>query len=265
MQLEEKAILSTWLNYLNALKINSFAGRALTNDPKALIALTGTREYLYNSVFINTPENDAALIQELQDLQGDINLPLTVWLSPLTQSPTIAVLLKQKFITPGSFYGMLLDVHQANITTCPKGITIEQISTKEQAQKYATIFCEEFNFPNLLEPTVAMVVEQMNAPEQLGCSFIARIDGELAGISTLIVDKSFTAFKTGGLYNACVLPRFRKYGVGTAMACHRVHVAKELGLDYLSILLMSDAMARGYCERLGFISYGAMTPFYINS
>jgi hypothetical protein len=51
--------------------------------------------------------------------------------------------------------------------------------------------------------------------------------------------------------------------VATAMASHRVKKAKALGLEYLSVILMSDAMARGYCEKLGFKNYKTLTPFFL--
>ncbi|WP_131775113.1 GNAT family N-acetyltransferase [Legionella anisa] len=265
MQLEDKAILSTWLTYLNSLKSGSSAEPMLANDSKALIAITGIREHLYNSVFINTPNSDEALTQELLCLQQEVNLPLAVWISTLTQSPTIEAYLKQKLTSPGAFLGMLLEVDKAKTTPCPNEITIVQITTEGQAEEYATLFCEVFNFPSIYERTISWVIQQIKDQERFGYSFFAQVNGQIAGVSTLMIDKNFQQFKTGGLYNACVLPKFRKYGVGTAMACHRVNVARELGLDCLSILLMSDAMARGYCERLGFNAYSTMTPFYIAS
>lgn len=265
MQLEDQAILSTWFTYLNSLKSGSLTEPVLMNDPKALIAITGIKEHLYNSVFINNPNNDEVLFQELLYLQQEINLPLAAWISTLTQSPTIEAHLKQNLTTPGAFCGMLLEVGKAKITRCPKEIAIEPITTEEQAQKYATLFCEVFNFPAIFERTISWVTQQIKDHEPFGYSFFARVNGEIAGVSTLMIDKNFQNFKTGGLYNACVLPQYRKYGVGTAMACHRVNMARELELDCLSILLMSDAMARGYCERLGFNAYSTMTPFYITS
>lgn len=265
MQLEDKAILSTWFSYLNSLKSGSLKEPMLANDPKALIALTGIREHLYNSIFINTPNNDEALLQELLSLQQEVNLPLAVWLSTLTQSSTIETHLKQKLTSPGAFLGMLLELDKAKTTRCPKEITIEPITTEEQAQEYARLFCDVFNFPAIFERTISWVTQHTKEHEPFGYSFFARVNGQIAGVSTLMIDKNFQHFKTGGLYNACVLPQFRKYGVGTAMACHRVNLARELGLDCLSILLMSDAMARGYCERVGFNAYSTMTPFYITS
>lgn len=264
MHLKDKAILSTWFEYLNSLKLDSLlANISLKSDPQALSVVTGIQQNLYNSIFIHSPENEMSLLQELQNIQHDLKLPLTAWISSLTQSSTVEKFLKQKFSSPGAFYGMLLELRQAQITPCPKEITMEHITNQQQAEEYAHLFSEVFNFPALLERTINWVIQQTKDSEPSGYSFLARVNGELAGVCTLIIDRHFKEFKTGGLYNACVLPKFRKHGVGTAMACQRVNKAKELGLEYLSILLMSDAMARGYCHRLGFIPCGVMTPYYI--
>lgn len=46
------------------------------------------------------------------------------------------------------------------------------------------------------------------------------------------------------------------------MANYRLKIAEDLGLDYLSITVMSDAITRGYCKRLGFVTHNLMAPYY---
>ena len=66
MRFEDKAILSTWIEYLNSLKLDSsLVNLSLKHDPHALSVMTGIKENLYNSVFINSPMNDSAVLQEL--------------------------------------------------------------------------------------------------------------------------------------------------------------------------------------------------------
>ena len=67
----------------------------------------------------------------------------------------------------------------------------------------------------------------------------------------------------GGFYNAAVKPEGRGKGVATAMARQRIMDAKELEIDHISIILMADAMARGYCEKLGFKDCCEITPYLI--
>lgn len=264
MRTEDKAILSTWVEYLRSLKINpSFVTPSLKYDPDASMVITGINENLYNSIFLHHPLNGSQLTQELSALQRELNLPLTAWVTDVPAASQIHHMLGAKFYSPGPFYGMLLDLNKANISVCPQGICIEAVTNQCLAEVYAEVFSNTFGFPNMFEPTVRWAVEQYEALNQYGVSYIAKVNGVVAGVCSLIVDREFKAFKTGGFYNACVLPEFRNRGIGTAMACHRIKVAKELGMKQVSILLMSDAMARGYCEHLGFVNFKTLTPYYI--
>ena len=264
MQNEDKAVLSTLVEYLRSLNMDqSLTNPSLKYDPDAFSVFTGLNENLYNSVFLKHPSDNLALIKELNAIQHDLKLPLTAWVTADTDSPQLGQLLNEHYQSPGSFYGMLLDLNKANLSTCPSYVSIEQVKNQQQAEEYSEVFSKTFNFPNLRTHTTHWASNQYKATNPSGLSYIAKVDGIAAGVCSLMFNNVFHEFKTGGLYNACVLPEFRKRGIGTAMACHRINVAKEMGLEYLSIVLMSTAMARGYCERLGFTNYQSLTPYYI--
>jgi len=265
MRIEDKAILSTWLEYLRSLKITpDSVSPSLNSDPASSAVITGINENLYNSVFLQNPIDGEMLIQELRALHDELNLQLTAWVTDVPAADQLHRMLKTHFHSPGAFYGMLLDLAKANVSACPPNVSIEVVNSRHQAEVYAEVFCKTFHFPNLLEPTVRWAVNQYQELNRYGISYIAKVEGVVAGVCSLIIDREFQDFKTGGFYNACVLPEFRRRGVGTAMACHRVKMAKELGLQYVSIILMSDALARSYCEQLGFENFETLTPYYIN-
>lgn len=261
---EDKAILSTFFEYIKSLKSDSsITDIFLKNDPTASIAITGINENIYNTVYINEPIDNFKLIEELCAVQRELKQPLTAWITAETKAPGLENMLKERFKTCGAFYGMLLDVNEANLCKASDIIQIEEVRNQEQAEQYAKVFSEICNFPNLRERTVNWVIEQHTTTKPASVSFIAKIGGKIAGVSSLMLNHDFKEVKTGGLYNACVLPQFRKQGVGMEMACHRIRLAKALGLQNISIVLMSDAMARGYCERIGFKNQKTMTPYYI--
>lgn len=237
---------------------------SLKHDPDASIVITGINENLYNSIFLYHPVNDSQIIQELSALQSTLKLPLTAWVTDAPSAPKLHHILSAKFSSPGPFYGMLLDLNKANFSVCLEGISIEPVTNHYQAEMYAKVFSDTFHFPNIFEPTIRWAVNQYETLNQSGISYIAKVNGVVAGVCSLIIDREFKEFKTGGFYNACVLPEFRKRGIGTAMACHRVKAAKKIGLKQVSILLMSNAMARGYCERLGFMNFATLTPYYVS-
>ena len=264
--LAKNAVLSMWLTYLKSLKVNpALLEPFLTCAPKASTVITGIQQHLYNSIILQNPTDNSRLIEELYTVQKNLDLPLTVWLSSDTDSAGFEDILKKNFDSPGPFYGMVLEVARATLLAHSPKITIEPVKNLQQAEEYAQLFCKVFHFPSLLNPTIDWAVAQYENSKPSGLSYIARVDGIAAGVSSLMFDDEFEGCKAGGLYNACVLPEFRKMGVGTAMASHRIKVAQEMGLEYISILLMSDAMARGYCERLGFVHQSTLTPFYISS
>lgn len=264
MKNEDKAVLSTWFAYLESLKMKpSFMLPFLKHDPSADIIITGINENLYNSIVLQNPSDNLLLIQELCALQEDLQLPLTIWVTADNYESPLHKIICKYFQSPGPFYGMLLDLHQAESIPYSSDITIEPVITQQQIDIYAEIFSKTFNFPNLLEHAAHWLAHQGKSDNPSVLSYIAKVNGTAAGVCSLMIDKKFNQFRTGGLYNACVLPEFRKRGVGTAMASHRINIAKQLELKYLSIILMSTAMARGYCERLGFKNYATLTPYFV--
>lgn len=262
MQKEDQAILSTFVEIFKSFQLSSIPKISLQFDPEATIVLTGLNDIFFNSICIKTPIDQEKLLMELKNLQQQLKVPLTIWITHETAVPEFEILLKENFESPGPFYGMLLDLKQAPLTKTPNNISIEVVESPTQAKEFAKIYCEIFHL-NVLEEIEKWAIKQYEMDNPTCITYIARVNGKIAGVSSLVIDHSFKAFKTGGFYNACVLPDFRKHGVATAMACHRIQVARNLGLENISIILMSDAMARGYCEQLGFKNYQTMTPYFI--
>lgn len=263
LAIEDRAILSTFKEVFKSYKINSCKQPAVHSDPDATVIITDINEIFYNSICLMQPEHQEELIEGLKAVQYKLGKPLTVWMTPETQAPGLEQLLQQHFDTPGPFYGMILNLANANVVQSDVGITIERVESFEQAKDYANLFSSVFEFPNLRNPTMTWAMEQYRVDAPVCINYIARVDGVLAGVSTLVIDRTFQEFKTGGLYNGCVLPEFRAIGVATAMACHRVSEAKQLGLENLSTVLKSDGLARGYCEQLGFKNQQTLTPYFI--
>ncbi|KTD65450.1 GNAT family N-acetyltransferase [Legionella spiritensis] len=263
MEKEDKAILSTFVEVFKSFQTDTIIQPSLKYDPTAGISITNLDALFFNGIYIKNPLDQKKLIEELQNLQHELGKPLTIWITAETQIPEFEEMLKARFESPGPFYGMLLDLNQAKLSCSHEKITVELVKNKEQANDFAKIFCEVFHFPNLLESTARWAMKQYEMENPVCMNYLSRIDGVAAGVSSLAIDRNFKTFNAGGFYNACVLPEFRKSGIATAMANHRVTVAKTLGLEYLSIVLMSDAMARGYCEKIGYINHKTMTPYYI--
>ncbi len=262
MNQENKAILSTFIEVFKSFRQNSIPTISLQNDQKAIIQLTGLNEIFFNNICIKKPVDQQKLISELKNIHEDLQIPLTLWLTFETETPEFELLLKENFESPGPFYGMFLELNEAKLSSIPLNIEIETIKTPFQAQQFAKIYSEVFQL-KIRDECERWAIKQFNMDNADCVNFIAKFDGKIAGVSSLAIDRTFSAFKTGGFYNACVLPEFRNKGVGTAMACYRIKIAKELGLKNISIVLMSDAKARSYCEKLGFQNQSTQTPYFI--
>lgn len=263
MHKEDKAILSTFVEVFKSFRLDQIEQPQLTYDPTAQLIIANLNEVFFNSVCIKRPLSHDKLIGELQDLQRSLNQPLTVWITPETEDNEFEAELKKHFESPGAFYGMILDINNANFAKTNKNIKIKLVKNDTDATVFSKIYCEIFHFPNLVQHVEQWANLQRKMDNPTCLNYIATIDGSNVGVSTLVIDKNFTEFKTGGFYNACVLPQYRNLGVATAMACHRIETSKTLGLEYLSIILMSNAMARGYCKKLGFNDCKTLTPYFI--
>lgn len=261
MKTEDKAILSTLIALFESFPMKALP--PLEQDPEAKLLITGLNDFFFNNLCLKKPKSQELLIDELKSFHRDLAKPLMVWVTPETKSPGLETKLQSHFDTHGSYYGMLLNVNNAELTECPDHILIETVKTEEAATDYTKLFCDIFQLNNIREAMKSYVMKQYQSNHPDAINYIARINGQLAGVCTLTLNRHFSEFKTGGFYNTCVLPEYRKSGVATAMASHRVREAQKLGLEFLSVILMSDAMARGYCERLGFKSFQTLTPFFL--
>jgi len=216
---EQKAVRSTFMEFQNSLKqSNNFHQYTIQSDLDAVCIITGINADLFNSVFIQHPKTVSACLNELQKLKQQINLPLTAWTTHGITSQEIERYLKNNCKSPGTFFGMSLEISEAKLSPYPQEITIEQITNETQANIFAEIFCKVFNMQNNKKDILAWANKQCNVQAPNSINYLAKINNTYAGASSLMIDQHFDLFNTGGLYNACVLPQFRQNGIGLAMA-----------------------------------------------
>ena len=244
-------ILSTFIDFFKSFQVSGSDYAPLTHDPEATIVISHCNEDYFNSIYLKAPHDYTRTLEELIHFQEKLNKPLTVWMTPQTHAPGFDSILKQTFASPGDFLGMVLDLHQLNLAS--NSVAIEQVQTTIQARAYAEIFCEIFHVPSLMQSIEKWVLSTTR-------HYVAKFNDHYVGASSLMLNKKY---QSAGLYNACVLPAFRNLGIGSAMAQHRIAVAKSLDMRSVSIVLMADAMAKRYCDKLGFKAHGTLTPYFI--
>ncbi len=132
---------------------------------------TGIDEQIYNNVFNNTCEEPSTLITELRNIKQSIQLALTAWITAETDNDElIEKKLKTTFISPGSFYGMALDLRNVNIPSTISEYNIQQVTNEEQAEIFADVHCEIFNFPGLHQRKSEWARNQLklSSPDAIG-------------------------------------------------------------------------------------------------
>ncbi len=172
-------------------------------------------------------------------------------------------LLKRNYKTSGPNFGMVLDVNETNLSPKKPGIDIVKVETEQQVDQFIDIYVNVFGFQSEIDFFRKLFLEILHCQSPPWINYLGTLNGEAVGCSSLTLNRDDKGKLLGGFYNAAVKPEARGRGIATAMACQRVKDAKELGIDYITIILMADAMARGYCEKMGFKDICRIIPYLI--
>jgi ribosomal protein S18 acetylase RimI-like enzyme len=259
---EEKSIASTLRQVFQNFHFQPSV--ALASDHTAKSFISGWDAFFFNNILLEGPSDPENLISEIKHIHGSLKKPLMIWTTPETIQDKEARLtksLESAFSTHGAFFGMLLDLSHVNFSAdLSPDITIEAVHDEQSSTEFSKILCHVFQMRLIEDKMAQWALQQTRTSSPGAINYVAKCHGVPAGVSSLFLN---SPLKTGGLYNAAVLPEYRKSGVGTAMAEHRAQVAHSMGLETLSIILMSDAMALGYCERMGFKKICEFTPYFV--
>lgn len=263
--LQNRVILSTMLEVFQSFKLKPSVH--FSEDPMAQSYISGWDAFFFNNIVIKRPKDSEKLVAEIKRFHEALKKPLLIWTTPETiqdRKSSLTQALSQNFSSHGSFQGMLLDLNDADLSeSLSDSVEIREVKDEKSSHDFSIILCDVFQMKPIQKEMAAWVLKQSQSPFPSAYNYLAIVKGVPVGVSSLFINRSFSEVKTGGLYNAGVLPEYRKLGIGSVMAKHRVEVAKSMGVENLSIILMSDAMARGYCERMGFKKFGEFTPYFL--
>ncbi len=242
----------------------------LTNEPNSVIfkdskftkIYSGANLPFFNSIFdISFSGQDLeSFLESLEKEQKHLGIPLTLW-----AEDEMPQFLKRNYKTPGPNFGMVLDVDKANLSLKKPGIDIVKVETEQQVDRFIDIYVHVFGFQSQIDFFRKLFLEILHSQSPPWINYLGILNGKAVGCSSLTLTRDDTGRLLGGFYNAAVKPDARGKGIATAMACQRVRDAKELGIDYVSIILMADAMARGYCKKMGFKDICQITPYLITN
>lgn len=144
---------------------------------------------------------------------------------------------------------------------CPhERVHVRRVSNDRDLKLWSEVVCRAF-FPDHAEKAAAFLYEpyqKIGYGEEAPLShYIGYLDGEPVGGSTLVMTNGTLA----GLWNAGVLEKGRRHGVGTEMAAARIREAAARGAKTITSILMPDGMAWSYCRPFGFTETFKAYPY----
>lgn len=192
-------------------------------------------------------------------------LPFSWWLDQDQNSPVLQDFLKEEgFNCPGLFMGLYKDLREEmGEERLPPGVALERIVPgDERWETWVDVFRQSFKFSE--EAAVGymeMMISMDDHPELTVRHYLGICDGQPAAVGSTLAVKRPGLPGIGYLCNAGVLEPFRRRGIGQASAHRRLLDLKSGGCEVATIVLMSDAMAQGYCSRLGFEKCYRLYPY----
>jgi GNAT superfamily N-acetyltransferase len=189
-----------------------------------------------------TSQTAGSLIAEVVDCFKPRGLPTTIFISPAcTPTDLPDRLLKQGFVKQEAEEAWIVldDLLNFHIPSPFPNIVVRQIPPS-QVLTFAEIFMIAFDIPVDLAPYMAQLLEpSLDQPNVH--HYLALVNGQPAGIMSLLRYENFGVFGSGG-----VLPAYRKSGVATNLTIKAATDAQEHGVD----TLMGQTTAGTSLERL---------------
>lgn len=192
------------------------------------------------------PQTADSLIAEVVDCFKSKGLPATIFISPAcTPADLPARLLKQGFVKQKAEEAWIALEHLLDFEIpAPFPNIVVRPITKNETLTFAEIFMTAFDMPVDFAPYMAQLLEpSLDLPDIH--HYLALVDGQPAGIMSLMRYEKFGVFGSGG-----VLPAYRKSGAATNLTIKAATDARERGVD----TLMGQTKAGTPLERLLHIS-----------
>jgi hypothetical protein len=189
-----------------------------------------------------TPNTIDNLIAEVIDCFKPKGLPTTIFVSPACTPTDLADrLLQQGFEKQKAEEAWIVLDHLLDFeipSPFPK-IEVKEL-TRDRVLIFAEIFMTAFDMPLDFAPYLAQLLEPSLDQPSIH-HYLALVDGQPAGIMSLLRHESFGVFGSGG-----VLPAYRKSGAATNLTIRAATDAKKHGVD----TLMGQTKAGTPLERL---------------
>lgn len=237
----------------------SLPGGELHEDGRMLRVATGLPSPTHNSIGRARLEPDevAPAVEEARAWYGDRAARFFWWTGAQSSPPDLDDQLQAAGLQAfdQNMPGMAIALEDvAESAAAPPGVVVEQIHREEALVEWARLFCEAHGAPPPAAESWIEAARRLDFRDVPWDSWIARLDGEPAGLGL-----SYVGGGAIGLYAIGTLSRARRRGVGTALTLVPMLEARERGVPVA--ILHSTPEGQPLYRKLGFKEYCRISRF----
>jgi hypothetical protein len=155
----------------------------------------------------------------------------------------------------GEFAGVLVDLREIKSQPQEKQITVREVQNEAEYRTFIEILGEGFQLSKEIQKDFFNLLSSYGE-KGLFRHYLGYWDGQVGSAIT-----SFPHEGVVGVYNGTTLHDFRKRGLLTALLQRALMDGKSSGCKHGIGQLMSTAMAKGACEKIGFKKVCQILPF----
>jgi predicted GNAT family acetyltransferase len=243
---EEKILQDHFASFYRILAENKSVPDAIFEESYGTFrCLSGLTERFYNAV-IGAPKNSPkACIQEQKKFFQEKNFPF-VWFLTTSIYPSFEkALMEEGFQNIGTFKGVIGSLPKLQEPIVPIGYTLERIEDEAALTEFNDLLCGEFDLQETTKGPLKKALLDFSGKYMY--HYGVRKEGKLVSILSTFIEGNLVSF-----WNTTTLSEERKKGLSTALLTLALKDATQKGCTTGASYLMTDGMALGICEKLGY-------------
>jgi hypothetical protein len=211
--------------------------------------LSGIPSPYYNGI-LGLPQSDwNACIDEQFNYFNKAKLPFTWYLDEGASLEFKTHLINRGFQDIGVFRGVIGALNKPIPSPeVPQGYTLELVKDAAALDEFNDLLCTSFGFHGVTKEFVKIVLESATKnPQYPMFHWLARKQGKVVAILSTLIEGEIVSF-----WNGASLPEVRRQGLSTALRHLALRDAMTQGCRLGISYLMTEGMALGICNKLGY-------------
>lgn len=243
---EEKMLQDHFASFYRILAENKSVPDATFEESYGTFrCLSGLTECFYNAVIGAPKSSPEACIQEQKKFFQEKNFPFVWFLTKNTYPSFENALKEQGFQNIGTFKGVIGPLPILQEPVVPIGYTLERIEDEAALTEFNDLLCGEFSLKETTKDPLKKAL--LNFSGRYMYHYGVRKEGKLVSILSTFIEGNLVSF-----WNTTTLPEERKKGLSTTLLTLALKDAVKKGCTTGASYLMTDGMALGICEKLGY-------------